>query len=646
MTITERWQQQIPDTLALFVQRASETKDIDFTTGILPVGVLWPIRQPVQEYDGDAADAVRDIVGDGAGRILKLSAAWPDDPVVAARTLAEQVAGDTDLRDALNRLTEHFDAARLFAEQFTRIYVPQAEKTTFNIDDIKAAVVNVGGVTNIESLIVHLNLPPLSDPGAKTQRKLWYIVTPVILLSAMLVIYQFAAPFFAPIPQMTGDFNVAVAEFGGIDEQGNIISDPVASQFSHSLYDGLEDQLSQITAYQIQVLPPDQTGWIAGNTREKRAQAAQQLAEEVNADVVVYGNLTLEEDTSNFIPEFYLMTEKLQDAEELAGQYEFGSPIAGGANIENPVVRRDMRAQLVSRTDALAQFVIGMGYYMLHRYDEAEQHFLLAANEEGWDDRDGKEVLYLFLGNTSGQQHKQSAAADYYETALDLEPEYARARLGVAEMIFHDSRGDCQPRTVDVEGLQEAIEGYQSALDADIQPALAHIETKTNFGLGRSYMCLSLALVDDYWSEAEESFERVIADIEHIEEHGDEPGDYLKDLAAESYGFLAIIYMPNRDASASQADAKFRQAATAYEAAIELLRDDPDRDERRGILYGNLGYVYLQLQEYDAAEQSYEQALEFDTDPERQERYQNELSQVQQERDGANDETSSPPQKD
>jgi tetratricopeptide (TPR) repeat protein len=91
--------------------------------------------------------------------------------------------------------------------------------------------------------------------------------------------------------------------------------------------------------------------------------------------------------------------------------------------------------------------------------------------------------------------------------------------------------------------------------------------------------------------------------------------------------------MPNTSDPAQQADTKLRQAAAAYDDAIDLLRDEPDRDERRGILYGNLGYVYLQLQEHDEAEQAYELALEYDTNLERQEQYNRALTQVRQARD-------------
>ena len=60
------------------------------------------------------------------------------------------------------------------------------------------------------------------------------------------------------------------------------------------------------------------------------------------------------------------------------------------------------------------------------------------------DEQDGKEVLYTFLGNVVGQlsniEQDQRAqllaqATDYYSHALRINPEYARAQLGVAEAL-------------------------------------------------------------------------------------------------------------------------------------------------------------------------------------------------------------------
>jgi tetratricopeptide (TPR) repeat protein len=614
MTLIEQWQQQLPESLAAFVKRAAEIKDIDLVSGVLPVAVLWPIRQQVKDYDGDASDAVHQIVGEGAGRILKIVSSWPDDRAIAARTLAAQAAEEADLRSALAKLIEHFDAARTFAEQFAKLYSPQHDGSTFNIEDIKAAVVNVGGVTTIGALTVYLNLPPPAEVMPLAQRRIWYAVGLIVLISALLGIYQFIRPLVIPRPRMSGDFNVAVAQFGGFDGQGGVVKSADAADLADSVYRAMNDQLKQIAAaaggngggFDIQVLSPVETGQISGATREERAQSAQNLADQINADLIVYGNLRSGATASSFVPEFYLSDRQLQDAKELPGQYEFGSSIETSANITtNPAARNELRTRLLARTGALGQFVIGLSYYVLYKFDEANQYFQQAKNVEGWDDHDGKEVLYLFLGNTAGQRKDLLSAQEYYSRALELKPEYARARLGAAEVIFQRSHSTCQHNTVDARGLAEAIRGYQSALDAAIQPPLADIKTKTNFGLGRAYLCLSQALVEDYWSKAESAFKKVIADYEGGNQR-------VQEMAAESHANLGIVYSPPE--CDPDPTPQFRRAAAEYQAAINIS----SRPARQAFFNRRLGEIYSRLKEYDAADKAYATAISLDPDHRRE----------------------------
>jgi tetratricopeptide (TPR) repeat protein len=157
MTFIEQWQRQLPDSLAEFARLVAHAQDIDFTHGILATAMLWPIRAALQEFDGDAIDAVRQIAGAPAKHVLRAVQSWGEDPLEAARGLAAQAAGNAELGQALSAVIQHFDAATCFALQLSRLYASQLGGDTFNIaEQIKAALVNVGGVTNIQSLNLQL----------------------------------------------------------------------------------------------------------------------------------------------------------------------------------------------------------------------------------------------------------------------------------------------------------------------------------------------------------------------------------------------------------------------------------------------------------------------------------------------------------
>jgi tetratricopeptide (TPR) repeat protein len=414
---------------------------------------------------------------------------------------------------------------------------------------------------------------------------------------------------------LTGDFNIAVAEFGALDAQGRVGESADAYALAQSVYGHLDGELKSLTEgiepagdkFDIPVLEPSKTGRISGSTREQRAQSAERLAGKFKADLIVYGNLGFGDGMTRFIPEFYLSDRKLRDAEELVGQYEFGVPLEIPADItENPVARVELRKQLLERTHALAQFAIGLGYYSLARFDEAAGYFLKATEvtttqaipaEETKEchHRDGNEVFYHFLGNTKLMLGDLSAAQKYYACALELNPEYARARLGMAEVLFHESRGDCEQGKVDVVGLQDAIRGYQSALEARDQPAHSDIQTKTAFALGRAYVCLSQSLVANHWADAEREFLTVIADFENGNER-------VRELAAEAHGQLGLVYLPA--VGDPETNSNFRRSAEEYHKAIELSRQ-PDR---QATYYLWLAWIHIRMNECDLADEALAEA--------------------------------------
>ena len=153
MTFIDQWRAQTPDSLAEFARLAAEAQDIDFTHGLLAAAVLWPIREPVQDFDADAIDAVRQITGVHGKHALRAVQGWDDDPLEAARSLAAGAAGNAELGQALDAIIGHFDAAACFAMQLTSLYEAQwgGDVSTIVVR-IQAALVNVIGVTKIQSL--------------------------------------------------------------------------------------------------------------------------------------------------------------------------------------------------------------------------------------------------------------------------------------------------------------------------------------------------------------------------------------------------------------------------------------------------------------------------------------------------------------
>ncbi len=204
---------------------------------------------------------------------------------------------------------------------------------------------------------------------------------------------------------MVGDFNVAIAEFTEVRGEGVPAVTTRSSELARTVSDRIADDLGELNrseGFNFGVRGPGDVGPVLGASELDRAAAASELSAEVGADVVLYGVATAE----GFAPEFYLSDQDghLEGAEELGGQYELGSRILGsilgtGSVTDNAVARRELTA----RIDALIDFVIGLSWIQSGEFVRAELAFQDADVPE-WRDRDGKEILHLFMGTVAGNQ--------------------------------------------------------------------------------------------------------------------------------------------------------------------------------------------------------------------------------------------------
>jgi tetratricopeptide (TPR) repeat protein len=635
MTFLERWRDQLPESLATFAKLAVETPGIDFTYGFLAAGVLWPLRQPVKDYDGEAADAVRELVGMQAGRTLKLVNRWSDDRLAAARELALVASQNDDFRTALTRLIEHFDSTQLFAEQLAHHYAPQLDGTTANITgDIKAALVNIGGITNIDSLAVHLNLStvvPVAPPLAKRWKYLMGAAGLIVLVGALLGIYQFVLPRLL-VARMDGALNIAVAEFQPLTSGDCIVAPEDARGLAEQVYNALNGDLAQHGAQfgSIEVWSPRQTGAIAGATSQAQVQAAAQRASDVNADVIIYATLgcTTSPRQTRLSPSMYISDRKLNASEhlDLIGPHPFGADLVGQGLPNSLTARRQLTEEMLVRLGALAQFFVGLDYFFNGNYEAASRSFEGANSSQGMNDAETRAVLNVFLGVTATRRDNLAQAQEYYRAALDLKPNYVRARYDLAESLYLASRGDCVARGINASGLRESLLNYQRVLTDTLDSVDPDMRTWVAFGAGRVYWCMSNAKVDNHWSAAEHELKIVTQEYER-------GNTRVRDVAAEAYNLLGLIYLRPNPNSKTVATDRLCQAAAAYTKASQTS----GYAERLATFYRMLGYIYANLGRTDDALQAYDKADAYyidaiQRDPGLQAKFEASREQLKQER--------------
>ncbi len=353
------------------------------------------------------------------------------------------------------------------------------------------------------------------------------------------------------VPQrMDSEFNVAIAQFAALDAQGNATKSSEGARFANWLYGrvnrGLSESLGELFAGTYLVWPPEYTGTVSGATPAEREANAAALAEKIGADVVVYGVLTpLGNDQLTEI-EFYVNHSSFREGADITGGHGLGDALPIGNPFNESLVSVENQP-LSARAQGLSLIAVGLAYYSVDNFEEAISYFTRADSDRGWMNlrSTGKHVLKLLLGNAYIRQASKerstsylSTAQDYYNQALAIDDQYARAEAGLAGVLYlmalggSDAAATAAP--IDVTLLEQSEEAFKRALTLRNAPGSANVATKVQFGLGQIYLLRTALDGGDWLAQARAEFEAIVADFEAGNEQ-------IVDMAAHAYARLGLI---------------------------------------------------------------------------------------------------------
>lgn len=357
---------------------------------------------------------------------------------------------------------------------------------------------------------------------------------------------------------MSGEFNIAVAEFAEIDGNGRRLRGDDGVKLANWLYRRLSTEISDIDIAHYEIWPPDYTGPIEGSGAEERALAADELARAINANIIISGVITSSE-VPQVSLEFYVNNRGFENADELVGEHYLGSPILISLPFTPDRYQGVSNPALTARTYALSQMTLGLSLYALDDFEGAIEYFERATQTEGWLTNAGKEVAYLLLGNAFARWASKdnmpqylAEAQRYLDEAMAIKHPYARAEVTSAAVLYLQALGDPDSNQVNRDLLDAAESAYKRALDIDDAPTMANIESKVRLGLGQIYFVRYALEGGDWLQAARDEFEWITAEYEN-------GNSRVQDLAAHSYARLGLIERLSGNHSA--AAALYRQAA-------------------------------------------------------------------------------------
>ena len=437
-------------------------------------------------------------------------------------------------------------------------------------------VANLGDGAQVDQIAVGRNI-------LQAKINIGSLVIPVrfllALLAVALVIAIAAWWIVTPdkMPSENGAFNIAVADFGVTDAQGNVSASSDASAWSKWMFDSLASESKQlpqglkVTVWHDSLFPFQERahiGLIQGKTIAAREQAAEQKARELNADLVIYGNFATDQPPGTFVPEFYLAKSR-NEADEMRGSQAMGKPfvLPSPVNPADQLTRKYLERNLTPRAIALAWFVPGLLDDLAGNFENAYRMFDKGLNDvENFQDDQGKAVFYYFKGQEAlflsqfperaraffgsenpgitGVDPALNAAADAFRRAQALDANYARAHFGQgsvlyqrANLILTNTFPEDAARADVPALLQQAIQAHQRALELARNAPGSLMEQQATLQLGFDYYQLGRAAVDaKNYADAERALQQARAQL--LQGLDDTPQEQYR-IRAQVYGMLA-----------------------------------------------------------------------------------------------------------
>ena len=420
--------------------------------------------------------------------------------------------------------------------------------------------------------------------------KIGQVVVPTLPLLALLAVVVGALAFvgwnlLGPSQMPLNTFNVAVAEFGQINAQGHISSSPDGQQLSEWMFRELQSEYKTWPTRQPVVWHDSMSifqkratiGLINGDTPAARLQAAQAVAQRLGASMVIYGNIAVDENPPRFVPEFYIAKIR-NEADEVVGAHQLGAPI----EVQLPLNLYDEQAnaffegKLGARVDALVWFTRGLALDLSGRHDDALAVFKQAEQELHWENDQGREILYYFIGREALYLSRNDAtyldeAEKAFKTSLEINPSYTRAYIGLGGVYFQRAQQVPPQELLQNQSLNLALEAYQHTVEGGNNSPDDQTELKGLLALGKTYRLLGQAyLFSQNYDQAVPAYDQAIAYIQKA----------INLLAPDQHRLLAEAFLSLGAAYQGQAHSRlaggdkpgsktlFQQAKSSYDRCV------------------------------------------------------------------------------
>lgn len=396
------------------------------------------------------------------------------------------------------------------------------------------------------------------------------------------------APTIAPIPTVAPQkmpalkTNIFVADFGQMQD-GKAVTISEGTLLSDNLVESLKLELNDSTVLPAAVRSDFQPEvWSNADARAKGWQIgpiatlteAQQVGEQLGAQVVIYGNVISDSGASRLQLDFYV-PQALKTADELAGGYAIGKAIPMQWPPTEDVLR-GVKFTLNERQRLISRLAIGITYDQSGQSKKALDIFTRASADIDPACGSGREVLQFFIGREQLLLGNSEDAAKAHTEAVNCNSNFARALIGLADANFQ-AAGVLSPEVrLESEALQAAYDNYALAEQKALAEGHMQLATLAQLGTGltRQLAASTHFRLGDYEQVQPLSAEAIKLLVPALNELSKRPDGQKRTLAI-GYSSLGTAYWYNAqltpESDTTTAKKFFEQARDSYNKCIALV---------------------------------------------------------------------------
>ncbi len=428
----------------------------------------------------------------------------------------------------------------------------------------------------------------------------------VVLLTVLFFLTGLNNRFKTPAT-MNGAFNVAVAEFGQIGADGQVGAGRGGQTISGWVANKLQSELSSDPNLLVWhdgaelVRENVSIGRVEGATQAEKIAAAEALAARLKASMVVFGNIDTRQNPPQLLLEFWIAPQDKYHFEDIQGSYQSGAPI----EIRDPASPGiEALPEINRQASTLAWLALGLTQASFGQSPDALATFrhaeTFSPHSEVVQFFIGRESLFLSDNDTAHQQELTDQAREAFNKSLDLNPQYARAAVGLGSVYIAEAKrkvAASQTGGADDPILSEANTLAGHAMDAYTQAATLAagagedsrtVELAANLGLGTSLRLQGEILErsgqdDESRRRLEEAVQTLTQIIQPLQSAGQTR--YLAQ-AYETLGtaYQYLGYLDEKQGLFPESQTAYNQAVQSYTSCVELGNNSSDQIIRKEVV--------------------------------------------------------------